>query len=137
MNKAVVLALLLVSSEALGQIKSFKSGDRINADEMNQNFQELVDEDAALKQRTDTLVDEMNQNFQELVDEDAALKQRTDTLVNALEGKIDGLESAVTCGSDAVVGWWFTVVQNFADKGELVQANFKQFGEVRWSKIWS
>ena len=110
MNKAVVLALLLVSSEALGQIKSFKSGDRINADEMNQNFQELVDEDAALK-------------------------QRTDTLVNALEGKIDGLESAVTCGSDAVVGWWFTVVQNFADKGELVQANFKQGGTIEWSLI--
>ena len=89
MNKAFLLALLLVSSEALGQIKLFKSGDRINADEMNQNFQELVDEDVALK-------------------------QRTDTLVNALEGKIDGLESAVICDSNAVVGWWFTVVQNFA-----------------------
>ncbi len=77
----------------------------------------------------------MNQNFQELVDEDAALKQRTDTLVNALEGKIDGLESAVTCDSKAVVGWWFTVVQNFADKGELVQANFKQGGGIEWSLI--
>ena len=42
MNKAFLLALLLVSSEALGQIKLYKSGDRINADEMNQNFQELV-----------------------------------------------------------------------------------------------
>ena len=110
MNKAFLLALLLVSSEALGQTKLFKSGDRINADEMNQNFQELVDEDVALK-------------------------QRTDTLVNALEGKIDGLESAVTCDSKAVVGWWFTVVQNFADKGELVQANFKQGGGIEWSLI--
>ena len=110
MNKSFLLALLLVSSEALAQIKLFKSGDRINADEMNQNFQELVDEDVALK-------------------------QRTDTLVNALEGKLDGLESAVTCDSNAVVGWWFTVVQNFADKGELVQANFKQGGGIEWSLI--
>ncbi len=108
MNKAVVIALLLVSSEALAQIKSFKSGDRINADEMNQNFQELVDEDAALK-------------------------QRTDTLVNILEGKIDRLESAVTCGSSAVVGWWFTIVENFAGEGELVQTNFKQGGTIDWS----
>ena len=135
MNKAVVLALLLVSSEALGQIKSFKSGDRINADEMNQNFQELVDADAALKQRTDTLVDEMNQNLQELVDEDADLKAYTNLLVSMLQGEIDGLESAVTCDSNAVEGWWFTVVQNFADKGELVQANFKQGGTIEWSLI--
>ena len=37
--------------------------------------------------------------------------------------------------SNAVVGWWFTVVQNFADKGELVQANFKQGGGIEWSLI--